>query len=286
MKGIPAQLLADYQSGTHTLAQCVLFSRLDGVEVALTSADVPVVVGGRTYLSDPGLTVTNIASTAGLAVDNLELRLLPDAAIITEADILAGRWNQAGFQLFEVNPRDPSRGINQLMEGTIGEVTMQRGGYRTELRGIEQALQQSIVWVTQKTCRYRLGSASHKDGWCRKDLTSYTHAGTFTGIVNAKVWEDSGRAEPTNYFAQGTITVTSGAAQGLRFLVKQYASGQFTLALPAVIVPEVGDTYVAVAGCDGTLATCRDKFKNVLNFGGEPHGVGEDELTKPADAYD
>ena len=78
--------------------------------------------------------------------------------------------------------------------------------------------------------------------------------------------------------------MTSGPAAGLRFLVKTYSPGVFTLALPAIIPPEPGDTYTAIAGCDKTRETCVTKFANILNFGGEPDGPGQDALTKPVDA--
>jgi uncharacterized phage protein (TIGR02218 family) len=284
MKSIPAPLLANYEAGTNTLVQCVLFTLADGTEVALTSADVDVVVSGRTYLCDPGLTITNIVTTSGLAVDNLELTLLPDELVITETDILAGRWNQTGYQLFEVNPVAPANGINMLMQGTTGNFTMTRGAYRAELRGIEQLLQAGVGAVTQKTCRYRFGSSSHRDGWCRLDLTPYTHTGTLTAVTSAQVWVDSARAEAADYFAEGEIRMDSGPAVGLRFLVKQFSSGSFTLALPAVIRPDVGDSYTAIRGCPKTRDFCVG-VGNILNFGGEPDAVGMDFLTKPVDAY-
>ena len=33
----------------------------------------------------------------------------------------------------------------------------------------------------------------------------------------------------------------------------------------------VGDYYEIYAGCDKTLATCKEKFNNVINFRGEPY---------------
>lgn len=284
MKNLGA-LASTYAAGTATLCQCLLLTRRDGVEVALTSFDRDVVVSGRTYLADPGLTMTNMVQTAGLAVDNLEVTLLPDPLVITEADILAGKWNQTAYQLFELDPTNVSAGINILHRGTTGNFTMTRGAYRAELRGLEQILQGGIGIVSQKTCRYRLGSASHRDGWCRVDLTPHTHTGSITAVINAQVWVDAASGRPDGYYNGGEIVMTAGPAVGLRFLVKTFASNTFTLALPAVIRPDVGDTYTAIRGCDKTRDTCRDVFGNILNFGGEPDGPGMDELTKPVDAY-
>ena len=41
---------------------------------------------------------------------------------------------------------------------------------------------------------------------------------------------------------------------------------------------EVGDTALVEAGCDRTLETCRTKFANVVNFQGEPHIPGVDQI--------
>jgi uncharacterized phage protein (TIGR02218 family) len=37
-----------------------------------------------------------------------------------------------------------------------------------------------------------------------------------------------------------------------------------------------GDTFIVTAGCDKTLATCRDRFANSENFRGFPHIPGND----------
>lgn len=285
MKSLGA-LASTYAAGTAALAQCVLFIRRDGVEVALTSHDRDVVLSGRVYRADPGLTMTTVVQTAGLAVDNLELTLLPDPLLITEHDILAGRWNQATHQLVELDPTNVGAGINILHQGTTGNFSMQRGQYRAELRGLEQILQAGVGLVTQKTCPYRLGSNSHRDGWCRASLTTFTHNGSLTSITSAQVWVDSASGRADGYYDGGEILMTSGPAVNLRFLVKTFTSNTFTLAMPAIIVPEAGNTYIAIRGCDKTRATCRNVFNNILHFGGFPDGPGMDHLTKPAGSYD
>lgn len=53
------------------------------------------------------------------------------------------------------------------------------------------------------------------------------------------------------------------------------------LALPNDI--QVGDELRLYPGCDKTLATCRDKFDNVINFRGEPFVPGSDFLARYPD---
>lgn len=49
-----------------------------------------------------------------------------------------------------------------------------------------------------------------------------------------------------------------------------------SLFLPMPFVVEDGDTFGIAVGCDKRLATCIDKFDNVINFRGEPFVPGQD----------
>jgi uncharacterized phage protein (TIGR02218 family) len=84
------------------------------------------------------------------------------------------------------------------------------------------------------------------------------------------VFQDTGRGEAADYFGAGTIEFTSGANAGLRAKgVRAYAAdGTVTLFEPLHYLPVVGDTYSMVPGCRQRLEDCRDKWNNVVNFGG------------------
>lgn len=277
-KTFDAGLTAHYALDATTLCQCVKFTRTDGEILAYTTAQVDVVVSGRTYLAGPGLEVGEIASSAGLAVDNLELAILPDedGGTITRADLLTGLWNGAAFEIFETSFVDPTIGVNLLKSGTLGEVKLDRGRFRVELRSLAQALSQPVGDVTSKTCRYRLG-----DDRCTVDLGPYTHTGTVSGVTSKQVFTASALSQAGDYFVEGVVTFTSGNNDGYSQKCKIFTSGKvFTLSLPMPYTIQVGDTFSAVAGCQKRLAEdCDTKFDNVLNFGGEPHLPGIDAIT-------
>lgn len=277
MKTLPSALGAHYQLGTTTLAHLLKITRTDGAVYAFTSADSDVIVAGVTYLAAPGLDVSTIAVSAGLAVDNLELTTLDDGATFTRSDVLTGKWRNAAFTLSRYNWRAPADGVDTLMVGTVGEVTINRTTVTAELRGLQQYLQQPLGSVSSKTCRARLG-----DVMCTKVLAPYTVTGTLTSVTSQQTFTDSSRAEAADYFAEGLITFTSGACSGLTAKVKSHASGGvITMALPVVLALAVGDSYSMVAGCRKRLAEdCVAKFNNVINFQGEPHLPGIDALTQ------
>lgn len=273
---IPAGLLSHYALESHTLAQCITITRTDAVVLRFTSLDVALVVSGNTYLP-AGLNVSGLESTAGLAVNNAELQILPDDALgIVRTDLITGKWDHAAFSIFEVNYLSPASGINTLMTGTLGEVKPGRSQFTVELRSLAQALQQPVGFTTQKTCRYRLGDAN-----CTLNLAPFTFTGSVTTATSNQVFTDSTKAQAAEYFAEGQLTWTSGPNSGYTHKIKSFAAGVFTLSLPAPFAVGVGNAFTAIAGCQKRHITdCKTKFNNLLNFGGEPDLPGTDALIR------
>ena len=276
---IDTDLLAHYQGSATTVAWAIKITRTDAEVFGWTSADKDATISSVDYLSAPGLDVASFATSAGLAVDNTEITILPDDAIITRADILAGRWDNAEYVLFRYNWADLTDGIEVRSVGNLGEVQPKSGAYVAELRGLQQYLQQPIGSASTKTCRARLG-----DSMCGVDLGPWTETGTITGVTSKQVFTDSSRAEADDYFGEGLLTWTGGLNDGLTQKVKTYASDTFTLALPMIFDVQVGDTYSVIAGCRKRVdEDCVTKFDNVLNFQGEPHRPTVDDLTSSPD---
>jgi uncharacterized phage protein (TIGR02218 family) len=275
MRTIGAGLLAHYQSGNTALAWGLKITRADAQVFGFTSHQRDVVISGTTYLAGPGLDVSSLAMSAGFGVDNAELTILADDTTFTVESLLSGRWDGAAFEVFRFNWADLTQGRDVIMRGNLGNVTPRAGAFVVELRGLQQYLQQPVGAVSTKTCRARLGDAA-----CGINLASYTVTGTLTGVTSQTVFTDTARTEADHYFAEGTLTWTSGNNDGLSARVRLYAAETFTLAVPALGVVQVGDTYSVHAGCRKRLAEdCLAKFDNVLNFQGEPHRPTVDDLT-------
>lgn len=85
------------------------------------------------------------------------------------------------------------------------------------------------------------------------------------------------------YFSEGILTWLTGTNSGLSHKVKSsLTDGSITLSLPMLSTAAVDDTFSVIAGCQKRLTDCSTKFDNVLNFQGEPHLPGIDQLTAPA----
>lgn len=279
-RSVPANLASHYASADTTLAWGLKITRTDAAVYGFTSHQVDITVSGTLYKAGPGLDVQSLVSSAGYAVDNTELTILhDDDDTFTRADILAGRWDGAEFDLFLFNWAAPADGRDVVFAGNLGQVKPRRGAYVVELRGLQHYLNQPVGSVSTKTCRARLG-----DSLCGVNLASYTVTGTLTGVTSQQVFTDTARTEADDYFAEGVLTWTGGDNTGLSYRVRTYASDTFTLAVPPVLPVQVGDTYSVHAGCRKRLTEdCVGKFLNGLNFQGEPHRPTLDSVTAVPD---
>ncbi len=242
--------------------------------------------------------------------------------------------------------------------GKLGEVTIERGAFKAELRGLMQAYTRSIGEIMSPSCRADLGDAR-----CTVDLTPFTVTSTITSVnPDGVTLYDTARTEPgptgelaistisiadpgrvflgttvpwadgfpvtiggvlgptivntdtvvrnpsgshfdlpislvgqpayisggfvwplgatSGYFDGGLITFTSGLNTGLSMEVKNYVPGVIVMQLPMPYTVAPGDAYTMHAGCDKSLATCRDRFNNVVNMRAEPYLPGVDKLVQ------
>jgi uncharacterized phage protein (TIGR02218 family) len=272
---IPAGLLAEMQSASPRLANGILIERPDGTQLALTSADsdhaitgIPldgVATGAIAYLSTPGLSVSNIRSTEGLDVDNLEGTLL-DSGLVEHGDIVRGLWFGAAWSLFVYCWADVSMGFSVVKVGHIGNIKPLTGKFVIELRDLREYLQAEQADVLGKDCHYDYGDAR-----CGKNKAASTVTGTVTSAASVQVFTDTGRTEADDWFGNGEFEWTSGPNTGVRTKVKTYVADTFTLAIPMAAAIGAGDTYSVVAGCrKRRTEDCATKHGNVLNNGGTP----------------
>lgn len=273
MKSVGASLLAHIQSEVTTLCTCWKVTRTDGQIFGFTDHSENLAISGITYSASTGYTATAIRSSSALNVDNLDVQGALDSSTITDEDLLAGLWDFAEVEIFMVNYSDTTMGTINLRTGNIGNVQTGRGIFVAELRGMMQRLQQSIGRLMMPACNADLG-----DSRCGINLGSFSN-GTASGSVDSvssnRQFVDAGLVQATGWFDGGLVTWTSGLNIGLSMEVKTFTSGgTVVLFLPMPYTVAASDTFTITAGCDKALATCRDKFSNVINFRGFPHLPG------------
>ncbi|MEM8728394.1 MAG: DUF2163 domain-containing protein [Pseudomonadota bacterium] len=277
MAGMDAAFEAHVASGLTTLARCWALTRNDGVTFGFTDHDCDLTFEGLSFKADTGLSARALQQSTGLSVDNTEaLGALSDASV-TEADIEAGWFDNAGLRAWLVNWANPDVRWLQF-RGSLGEMRRTGGAFTAELRGLTAALNRPLGRVYQKPCTAVLG-----DGRCRFDTTSVGYAtdALVAEVDGARLFRWSslpGFAE--GWFAHGRLEVLSGAASGLWGSIKRDtrdgASRLIETWEPLRAPIAVGDQVRLVAGCDKLFDTCRWKFANLMNYQGFPDIPGED----------
>lgn len=187
MKSSSSALAAHLAGEVTTLATCWRITRTDRMVFRFTDHDRDLLVEGEIYSASSGYSRTAIASEAGLAVDNLDVEGVFSEAL-SEADLRAGRFDQAEVRIFLVNWATPGQGVLKLRRGWFGEVVLAgQGLFRTELRGLAQALAQRIGELYGPGCRADLG-----DPRCRVPIlpplvarsTAYAEGATVRAVTN------------------------------------------------------------------------------------------------------
>ncbi|MCA8881886.1 MAG: DUF2163 domain-containing protein [Rhodobacteraceae bacterium] len=274
---VPAGLQAQLDSGATTLCQCWELRRKDGAAFGFTDHDRNLSFSGLTFKADTGLTGQALQQTTGLSVNNAEVIGALSDISVSEADLVAGRFDGAEVRAWLVDWSNVSdRAL--IFRGTLGEIVSGGGEFRVELRGLSEELNRSQGRVYHHLCGANLG-----DSACKVDLSAsqFSTQATVASVEGQQEFTLSGAAGfAERHFERGRIEVVTGAASGLSGFVKRdELEGSFrrlTLWQELRAPVTVGDKVRIEAGCDKRLVTCRAKFGNSYNFRGFPHIPGED----------
>lgn len=210
MKRTSAALRAHFAQPYQTTATCLQVTLSNGTVLGFTDHDVDITIAGwvapedvvnGTYVAAQGYTLSDVATSDALNVDNTEVSGILQYPGVTEADLKAGLWDFARIRIFLVNWADLTMGPSWLRAGRLGEVTVERGMFKAELRGLMNAYTRNVGELTSPTCRAQL-----YDARCTVNPTGFTVTGTLTGISDDQLTLfDSGRTEPG---PTGTVPIT------------------------------------------------------------------------------
>ena len=259
------------QQGLTSICRAWAITRRDGVRFGFTDHDRPLFFAGLEFRAESGLSAMNLSQTTGLSVDNTEaLGVLWDDGV-SEADIAAGKFDEAKVEAWLVNWANPEQ-IQLEFSGLIGEIQRKGGAFQAELRGLTALLNKPVARVYSASCSALLG-----DQACGFDLTT---PGFVTSVALSRVTEQGALelfdlpAFDDGCFEHGTLKAVNGKARGYQGLVKRdqrlNANRLIELWEPPSLGFEEGDLLELTMGCDKRFETCRVKFDNALNFRGFP----------------
>lgn len=247
---------------------CLRIIPLWGDPVYLTDHPRDIVIGANTYKTDSGYQFSGYASEANMSPGVMDLDGISGIAGIDRDEIVSGVFDGARVYAFATTWNNPIVDEEPLGVAIIGKATMRDDRYTTELMMLVDALNQTVGDTYSPGCKKEFGGQGYAG--CMVALGPITVTGTLTAVTSNAVFRDSTRAEVADYFGAGTIAFTTGANAGLKpHKIKTHdADGTITLHEPFHYAVAVGDAYTLIPGCRKRQADCRDKWNNIVNFGG------------------
>jgi uncharacterized phage protein (TIGR02218 family) len=258
------------------LILCWRLKRKDGVIFCFTEATQDIRVRDEIYLFSSGLRSSAIEENCNISVDNFDVEGILQSDVISEKDILNGLYDKAVIEVFLVNV-DYSLNIDEnqkdvifLKRGYIGAIRLLgENKFVAEVNGFLQLADQHITQRYSLNCR-----ANFCDKKCGLNVNDFVFDGEITKILDKKTFQDVKNDKKDGYFDYGIIILEDDKGQKFEQNIKFYINKTFELTIPAKVELRVGMRYKATAGCDKSIQMCIERFKNVVNFRGEPYIPG------------
>nr|WP_294849832.1 DUF2163 domain-containing protein [uncultured Sphingomonas sp.] len=254
-----------------SIALCWRIERKDGAGLALTSHDEAVEVRGVRHDPAPGMTPAAVRHGGGLDAAKSEVAGALSSAAISEADLLAGRWDGAAVRLSAVDWERPA-GSTELASGALGRISQKDREFHAEMLGPAAKLDSPVCPLTSPECRAELG-----DKACRVDMAGRSVRARVVSVDGLVVTVDR---MLDDRFLMGSLRFLGGDANGLRSMLLKVDASTVTLRSMPPVTVIAGDAVEVIEGCDKSLETCSARFGNAANFRGEPHLPGNDLLTR------
>jgi uncharacterized phage protein (TIGR02218 family) len=284
MKTLDPALQAHLQTGLTTLCYCWRLTLQSGERLGFTDHDVALNFDNTIFEPQAGFSASEIESSLGLSVDNLEASGALSSTQLSDTRLAAGDFDHAQIEVWKVNWQDPSQRVLQR-KGHLGEVSYGQGAFKAEVRGLAHLLNQKRGRLYRFGCDAILGDAR-----CGVNLVPFTSAAVITALHDGGFDTSLPAATLDDWFTRGQVAFLSGANAGRKLEIKRQRMLASSLRIELWDRPRftiaIGESVNLVAGCDKQLSTCTAKFANAVNFRGFPHMPGNDFVAKVAAASD
>ncbi len=261
------------------LTECLKIEFKDGDVLGFTNHDIEIEYDSLLYEPESSFLRTNAQYKDNLSVTNMNLDGIINSDHFSKDDIRAGKFSNAELYYFVLNWGDISDGIIKMNRFFIGNISLKKGVYIAELKGLEQKLNKNFLSIFTAECRAHFGVSSTG---CKFDLDTVKEEGEIDSVTNNRLFTVTGLDTHTdNYFNQGKIKFTSGLNNGLTQEIKIFSGTPDTVTLFLMMPFTVanGDTFDIWPGCDKSFNQCKI-YDQVPNYRGFPHLIGKDNLYK------
>lgn len=265
MRLVPPAMQAALQRGVTHFCHCWLIRRADGTALGLTDHDADLEFDGRRFHADAGLSLSALETRLGLAAPQPEAGGVLSSRHLQAADLAAGLYDHAQFDLWLVDWQDPANRL-LLSGGRFGAVRLQEQRFTVQLQPAAGGLEQPRGRLYQTACDAALGDAR-----CRADVSAAPFRRTaVVQRIDGPLLVTEIISAPADWFAHGHVETSTGKMLGIRADAAETDGRHLHLWQDADALVSSGDRVAVLAGCDKTLAACRSKFNNAVNHQGFP----------------
>ena len=256
---------------THRQVSLWKITRVDNQVFRFTDHNADVVYFGEVYSPTDSINVSARARVLG-ADENDSETLGAINQTVTLQDIEKGLFENADVEERLVDWKYPFAGSALVGTYKLSRISFSNENWQGLLLGLSRFMSTYVGRSYTRTCINDLG-----EGLCGLGVDLSDPNFTYTDvrvdlILNQRLFFSANATDiPTGkgdeFFTLGKLTWKTGANAGVVSEVMSYQdSNRYILlqqATPFDLTPT--DTFDISAGCDRTLATCRDRFDNVLN---------------------
>ncbi len=274
---------------TKHLAQCVSLTAKDGAVIRITDHDRDITLDNQTFTSVTLGSMSADRREAALRAGDQEVRGIIDGSTITLTRLEGLQYEGAKVVVQIVDWARPYIVYSKFVRRAAG-INWDGTAFVGRLEGMSQQLQKPVggqfggTFTT--TCQYELGGP-----FCTKDLSTFTvSAGAVGTVVDAhtKLRFTTASFNPTaggqdDFYRDGSIKWLTGNNVGHVSAIVGFtwSTRECELLIPTPRDIQVGDTAVVKPGCDGVFSTCRTKYSNQANFGGDNLQPTASDLRRP-----
>ncbi len=286
MKPASPALVALLNSSTEfQKADCYTFTLQDGSQFLFSGEQTAVTMaGGRVFALGPRFERSTIKIVIGIQSDELDIFIYPAptdllGSVPWEQAVWQGQFDGATVQLeraFMPAWGDTSPGTVVLFAGRVSDLSASRSMIELKVRSHLELLNIEMprrLWQPQcnhnfgdAMCGYNRVTGANANGLATGvgAINFACGAGSTSSVVNG--WSGSG------LYYLGTLIGVTGANANQRRTIYGFSATTLSVKIAFLYPPMAGDQFQALPGCDRTLLTCGNVYKNsrVTSTGYQP----------------
>lgn len=238
--------------------------------------EVPVEYDGNTYTGIHGQ-VGDITEDTELAVEEIEIKFGNVDRVFSAMLLAANPLELRGVEVSIIRVfqglLSDATAYEPIFDGIIWQWSMDEQYIKFKIKDWVITLQDDIPRRRcNRQCPWQFGSTNT----CKLTPSAAPGAGEYKRVTGQTCDSgctttqlvDAARTEAADYWKAGYITFSSGNNNGLKYAVKTSATGTVDPEVPFAYAPAAADQYTIEQNCDFSAGTCKSRFNNMVNYGG------------------